>query len=65
MKAGHICTCKSFVPGKLECNVNKRGGEIVKELTRKDANRALNRSRHSADPPGYVYGIVETDFPLN
>lgn len=26
MKAGHICTCKSFVPWKLECNVNKVRG---------------------------------------
>lgn len=29
MKAGHICTCKSFVPRKLECNVNKVRGLCV------------------------------------
>lgn len=28
MKAGHICTCKSFVQQKLECNVNKVRGWV-------------------------------------
>lgn len=28
MKAGHICTCKSFVQRKLECNVNKVRGWV-------------------------------------
>lgn len=58
MKAGHICTCKSFVLGKLECNVNK-GTKLLR------VNTVLNRSRHFANPPGYVYVIAQTDLPLH
>lgn len=32
MKAGHICTCKSFVQQKLECNVNKVRGWVFSLL---------------------------------
>lgn len=41
MKAGHICTCKSFVQRKLECHINK--GE--KELLRVNTERYKQKSK--------------------